>query len=224
MVAATTAMRIGTADVVSSTAEGGEVRCTLGRVTEGLGVDSASPFWGLDGFVSLPNASTSDSAPQAIYLQDANRRYVLGVRDNRFSSQVGELDPGDRAIVTDGEARVLVKQVRDAVVLYTVNQPIDKTMMVELSGADGTITLTNGKSFLVLKDDSITLGVGNAQLSLHADGTIQLDGGTFVCATAGGQLGTMAPMAPPMPPGASSILFGPTGVAGVPSSKWTIIP
>jgi len=216
--------RVGVADVLSSTADEGEVRCSLGYQSDGRGVDATSPFWGLDGFIARPNDPNDDGSAQALYLQDANRRYVLGVRDNRFASLVGSMDPGDRCIVTDGEARAMVKQVRDAVVLYTVNQPVDATMMVELSGQDGTLTMTNGRSFLVMKDDSITLGVGNAQLSLHADGTVQIDGGTFVCATAGGQLGTMAPMSPPMPAPAASILYGPTGVAGVASTRWTIIP
>lgn len=221
--------RVGVADVLGTTADSGEVRCKLGYHFDETGIDNAAPAWGLDGFISRPSDPSSAGAAQAFFVQDANRRYVVSLRDNRFASKVGTLDPGDRAIVTDGEARVLLKQQRDAVVLYTENAPADKSMMVDLGGADGTIKITNGRCALTMFDDGVDAYIsltvsGGATLTMKSDGTVSLDGAYFNCATGGGRLGVLAPQVPGPPAPAGSIVYGPTGMAAVASTSWTVTP
>lgn len=229
MTAATTDQRTGVADILQSTAEDGEIRCTLGYLYDGRGIGQAEPVWGVDGFVSRPNAQTADGAAMAFYLQGANHKYILATRDNRFADKVGTLDAGDRAIITDGEARVLVKKERDAVVLYTVNQKVDQSMMVDMGGVDGATKIINGKCFFAMTDDginaSITLGIsGGSSMTLFEDGTVSINGAFFNCATPGGRLGVLSMTTPgPLAP-LGSILMGPSGMTGLPSTSWTVTP
>lgn len=215
----------GVADVLDSTAEGGEIRVKLGYSISGAGLADNCSWWGPDGFISRPNPPSDEGAPMAFWLQGANRRYVIASRDNRFAEQVGELDPGDRAIVTDGEARVLVKKERDAVVLLTKNASTGYSMMLDMSGTDGEIKIVNGKSFFRIEKDRISMGVsGGCTLTLGADGVVSIDGAFLNCATGGGRLGVLGPQIPGPPAPAGSVLYGPAGMAGVASTSWTIVP
>ena len=229
MAAGTIDARTGVLDVLSSTADDGEVRCKLGYALDSRGVSASSHAWGMDGFVSRPNDPTAEGAAMAFYLQDANRRYVLASKDNRFADKVGTMDPGDRAIVTDGEARIFVKQQRDAVSLYTVNQVVDQSMLFDMGGLEGKTKWTNGKCFIEMIDDgvkaSVSIGIsGGASITLFEDGTVSIDGAYFNCATGGGRLGVLAPQTPGPPAPLGSILFGPAGQVGVASAGWTVTP
>jgi len=204
--------RTGTADVLDSTADDGEVRVKLGYLANGEGIDHGAAVWGPDGFLSRPNVPDATECSQALYMQSANRRYCLGFRDNRYAPLVGNLEPGDRMIVTDGEARIAVKQSDDMVNLYTVNQKTDASMMVALDGANGELNLMNGKAYIRLGEDPsgascITLGIsGGASISLYEDGTVQIDGANFAAECAQVKLGILAP--PPPAPGLG-IQYGP---------------
>ena len=214
------------ADVLKSTAEDGEIRCTLGSSLTEFGLGDA-PVWGMDGFISRPNDPDADGACQAFYLADPEKR-ILAFYDPRFSDAVGSLDPGDRAIVTDGAARIFLKKARDAVVLYTESQPDDLSMMFDMSGEDGTLTIVIGNMYLKLgkdgdKKDVISLGInGGASLTLYADGTVRIDGKSFQCNTPSGQLGYTGSPDVILPIPLNSILAGATGVAAKPSTGWTV--
>lgn len=214
-----------TADILDSTAEDGEVRCSLGDYITDFGYSTDNPMWGPDGFIARPNDPTDDGACQAFYVQDANDRRIVATNDPRFTEQVGELEPGDRAIVTDGPPRVLVKQESQSVTLYTENMN-DETMMVSLDGLEGVISLLAGTSWIKMTAEKITLGVsGGGQVVIDKSG-VTVAGGQFVAATLGGCLGIIGvpPTATvPMQP-AQSILYGPVGPAGVPSLNWTVVP
>ena len=205
------------------------MRLKLGYVSSGDGIDATAIAWGPDGFISRPNDQDGTKAARAFYLRDANRKYVLSVSDNRYSLQVGDLLPGDRAIVTNGEARFLMKQASDAISLYTVNQKTDQSMMVSLDGQAGELNLLNGKAYITSGIDAqnkayIAIGVaGGACITLYEDGECKVDGARLNCKTAGGNLGLIPPDVAPVAP-AQSILYGPSGMAGVPSVNWTIFP
>lgn len=224
----TTDQTFGTADVLKSTAENGEVRAGLGYLSQGgEGIDAGAVCLGPDGFISRPNEPDADKAALAFYLKDANRKYVLGIRDNRYADKVGSLDPGDRAIVTNGEARVMVKQVDDSVTLYTVNKKVDSSMMVALDGSTGELNLLSGKANITVGEDEdgafIELKCGNASLALYEDGTIQINGATFTCATLKGSLGIISPQPPVLPVApANGIAYALGGLTA--SANWSVAP
>lgn len=209
-----------TADILQTTSEDGEVRCNLGDSRDGTGFVNSAAVWGLDGFISRPNDPTADGAAQGLYVVDGNQVRVVASRDNRFAAQVGALQPGDRAIVTDGDARIFVKQEDNAVILYTVSAKKQGNMMVRLGGSDGKLSLFCDSAWIEISDEEIVLSVAGSQLKLDKTG-VQIIGPHFHCDTGGGHLGTLGfGVAPPV--GVRSILVGPTALAGAPSAGWTV--
>lgn len=217
---------IGSADILTSALDdSGEVRLNLGDALTGEGISNDSSYWGIDGFVSRPNDATSTGAAQALYMVDGHQKRVLASRDNRWITGYGQLAAGDRAIVSDCEAKFLLKKDRSAVTLYTTNEQDDNnSMMVDVDGKNGIITIINAGSVLRMTKDEIVLAVsgGNASITLNGDGAVQITGKSFWAATSGVCLGTVGG-APPIP-GVMSALIGPVGLAGVPSTSVVIAP
>lgn len=214
-----------TADVLGSDAETGEIRCKLGDSATAEGYSTGAAIYGPDGFIGRPNPPSVDGgACQALYVQDGDDHKIVGTRDNRWVDKVGTMDPGDRAIVTDAEARVFVRQGRSAVVLYTLNVPADKSMMIDLGGIEGQLTVMNGGAIMTMKDDEIVLAVnGGGAIRISADG-VQITGACFQATTGAVQLGDLGGgIAPPQVPATSGVLWGPSpGTA--PSSKVFVAP
>lgn len=227
---------IGRADVFDSSCEKGEVRCSLGYRSQQVGTDDGACGWGPDGYLARPNVYDATAIPPdygnaiALYLKDGNRKHVLGFHDARFSKQAGNLQPGDRAIVTKGEVRFLMKQATQTVSLYAVNEKVDQSMMVSVGGKDGELLLLNGKAFLRMSTDvqgkaKITIGCGAASITLKEDGTIQLDGANFIAATQRGCLGLMSPQPPIVPPPVlNGIAYSAAGPVNAISANWTVAP
>jgi len=222
-----------TGDVLETEATDGEIRAKVGNAADGVGYFADAPFYSTDGFISRPNQpdANGDSC-QALYIQDGNGRIILGTRDNRYADKVGTLDDGDRAIVTKGEARLLVKRATDAVVIMTKDKTTGKTMLQSLSGDAGEFQVFVGNCWLRITNDSISMsagdGVKSSLLMINANG-IHMLGGSFNCGMAGGHFGYIVPpiagapgIQPPL--GVNSVVIGPTGLAGVASTKWTFSP
>lgn len=161
-----------TADVLSVDTSQGEVRLTVGDAVRGRGRYADLPQYGPDGFIGIPNVpSANGDAAQAFYAVDGYGRIVLGTRDNRFASKIGTGSPGDRMIVTDGEARFLIKQETDSVSIYTINQKTGQSMMVNLNGEDGVVTITNGGAITTMVDDEIVMAVdGGGAIRMYSGG------------------------------------------------------
>lgn len=215
--------RFNVADILATETADGEVRCNLGYSDSGKGIGAGEAMWfGSDGFVGRPNDPDEDGACMAWFFADGNDKRILAVRDNRWSDKVGELEPGDRAIISSGEARLLLKVGNDSITLYTESQPDQQSMMVALSGEDGEITISCAGSWIKMSNDSIVMGVkgGKAMLTIDENG-VQVDGNQFRCATLSGHLGVISPLVPP-PVGLMSIVAGPIGIIGVGSPKWTV--
>ena len=209
---------LSTADVLATTIEDGEVRCNIGDSVESIGLGAEVAPWGIDGFVARPNDPDEEGACQAVYWSDGQNKRIVARRDNRFVSFVGALEPGDRAIVSNSTARLFLKKERDALVLYTESQPDgNQAMLVDLDGSTGTVLLSCAGSWIKLSNDSIQLGAagGKTIVTIDADG-VQIDGASFVCATATGSLGVPLPTPPP----AQAILYG--AAPGAPSKSWTV--
>ncbi len=222
----TTSNRFNVADILATETCGGEVRANIGFSDTGKGIGAnEAMWWGSDGFISRPNDPDDDGACMAWFFADGNDRRLLAYRDNRFADKVGELEPGDRAIISSGEARFFLKTGNDSVTLYTESQVDDgQSMMVSLEGSTGEITISTAGAFIKMKNDEITIGVAGGKTIVTIDESgVQIDGNQFRCATKSGHLGILGPQVAPLV-GANSILGGLTGLAAVPSTAWTVAP
>ena len=220
-----------TADILTSTIENGQITLTLGDCNEDEGFVAAwskqCAIMGIDGFYSVPIDYDKNGSAQAVYYNDGKRDLIIGYADNRYIDNVGDLEPGDRAITTKNSARIFIKDKQESVTLYAeaaTLPPEESSMMVHLDGQDGSISMSVGGSVLKMDKDEIrlTAGGGAALFVINEQG-VQINGKFFICDTAGGCLGTIGPQIPPVKT-VMGILVGPSGVAGAPAANWTISP
>lgn len=211
---------IGFADVLAVTTDGGEVRIRIGDAVLQQGFGEGIPAYGPDGFIGVQNLPTEDGkSAQLMYVQDGNRKICIGSRDNRFKEKIGTGKPGDRMIITDGEARFMIKQERDAVTLYTVNQDADKSMMLDLDGSAGQALWLNAEAFIRLMKDEIVLAVnGGGAIRISKDG-VQVTGGSFQAVCGAVQLGDMGGGIAPPPTPASAVAITVAGPVNTVSTK-----
>ena len=214
-----------TADILNLTTDDGELRVDLGDIRTGAGISSESPVWQFDGFVSVPNEPDTDTkeSARALYFIDGDEKIVIGTYDARFAEKVGELKAGDRMMFGKGEQRFLLKQDTESATMYTVNKNTGSSQIITANGKDGVNMFVNGNTLIQQEDDKIILAVnGGAWIEINKDGII-IGGKSCTIACPKGQLGAPAPGVV-LPPGASSIIFGPAGIVGVASANWTVSP
>ncbi len=210
-----------TADILGTSVENGEAAYDLGDVRDDVGIAVEATSWGLDGFVSLPNDPADGECARALYLVDGDEKIVIGSKDARYSDKVGTLEAGDRAIVSAGNQRFLMKQGNESVTLYTVNQDTGNSMMVSLSGADGVNTMVNGNSVVTQEDEKIVLAVnGGGYLEINKDGVF-IQGKMFVATAGRGHLGVEPPSTVAASQGIGLGVPGTTPVT-VCSTNWTV--
>lgn len=170
-----------TDDVLSSETTGGEVRCKLGDAATGRGKYVDVPMYcNGPAFVSVPNAPSPDGgACQAHSTKEGDERQILGMRDNRFASKVGALSEGDAAIISDCEARVILRKADSSIILMSQNQATGHTMHVAIAGQSGAIQIAVGAAIIQVTEDAagaeIMLGVsGGGSLVINKDGVTVL--------------------------------------------------
>lgn len=159
------------ADIVTSSVVDGDVRFNLGDATKGTGVDADSPFFGIDGVVSMPNDADGDGAADCFYFITGNQKVGLGTRDRRYLNKVGALKAGDRVIFSKGAARILLKNADDLVAIYTEAQSDGTSQIIANSGKEGKIFLSRGL-------DKVEMGDGRIELSINGGPGIVLDKAT----------------------------------------------
>lgn len=151
---------IDTGDVVLSTAENGQIRVNLGDVDKQTGYGVSVPAWGPDGYLARPNDS-GEGAARALYLTDGNNKRAFAFSDNRFAKQAGTLDPGDRMIVSSGDARFYLRNEDNRIGFYTEAQsdpPVGgKGMLFDMSGKDGVIQIRCGGCSITLDGQKGTI-------------------------------------------------------------------
>lgn len=205
--------------------DSGEIRVKIGDSARDIGAYDGASWWGTPGFIARPKSPDSDGACQAIVNIEGSNVRIVGQRDNRLTSKYGQLAEGDSAIVGYGNAALIVKDASDSVSLVTANHASnDETMIVQLNGQKGELTVMigggSGTSMLKIKSGRIVLAVDNGgSITIDSQG-VHITGNTFDCATGGGNLGVLGPIAPPA--GVFSILAGPSGDAAQPSTKWVV--
>lgn len=227
-------------DLLVSSVEDGRITVSLGDArydegeTEGFAFDCQSVAT-TDGFYSVPAVADEFGAPQAFSYSFGNETFVFGTWDNRSISNAGNLQPGDRAIVTKGPTRLLVKDSSNSISMVTkaadLKEEKDSSgavltdMGISLLGdnnGESSINLSLGTSLVQVTKDEIILMAGKTQLIINEKG-VSINGDNFMCNTGGGNLGNIAPATPPLP-GVNAVLYGPLGQAGVASISWTIKP
>jgi len=153
-------MDIDIADLTLTVTESGEIRVNVGDKATGKGFGAAVPLFGADGFVGAPNADDDAGCAQAIQLTQGNLRLAFAPRDNRYSDKAGALQPGDRAIVSDCDARLKLSQSGNSIALFSTN------MGLALDGAGGNINLSNGPTAVTVGSTGFTISWSGSGVSL----------------------------------------------------------
>jgi hypothetical protein len=197
-------------DVVGiDVAPNGAVRLRVGDAFNEEGYSADTPVYGLPNVVSVPLPPENGEAAQAMCVENGVRRRIVAMRDNRIASKGGSLQPGDTAIYTDGEAKVLVKRDSDSVALYTVGADSGNSMMVTVDGANDQILLHTGGAFIKVGQDEIVLAVnGGGALRLSKDG-LHFQGNNAEVKASTIKMGGNIPPGPVVPTQAAAV-----GVAG----------
>jgi len=209
------------ADIVrSDVTDAGEVRANIGDSITGTGYGAQTPMWTPDGYIARPNDPDANGAARALYVVDGSAKRIVGVRDSRYASKVGAMEPGDRAIVSDCAARILLKKGNSAITLVSENQQDgDSTMLLDLNGVAGHALIVNGGSYIEIKKDSIVLSAGGSMISVDSTG-VAIFGPHTGLNTKSGNLGVINGAAPIAP--AASVMVGASGIAAVPAPFWTV--
>jgi hypothetical protein len=133
--------RFDVGDLTLSTTEEGEVRCNIGDQATGTGFAAGAAMWGVDGFMSCPNQPTTGGNAECIYMTEGQQRRILCTRDRRnLTNAGGALSPGDRAIVSAGEAWFRLTNASDRIQIRTMGPAGE--MMIDMNATTGTITLS----------------------------------------------------------------------------------
>lgn len=200
-------------DILLSTSRNGEILANVGEVVNGVGVGSDVAVWGVAGFISMPDTPSEGGAAQALCLVDGMTKRIIATRDSRLCEKVGEMLPGDCAMVGGGAARILCKKATDTIAIYTETSD-GTSMMLSLDGSAGQAMLAVGKSYIQMTDGEIVISVGANLIKLDQD-TILAFGKVFQAAAGAVMLGNFAIV--PLPINAA--IKGTTGAGGTPSSS-----
>lgn len=183
--------------------------------------------WQHYGFASrMPKPEPGKRAAQVILLRTGDYDIALASQDLRGLELYGELGYGEVAIYSAGEdgkgqARGLWKN-DGSISLYTKkgNTKDGVGMMVQLDAQDGAIRAINPDGHGIIIDaDGVVITSKKASLRLGSDGAVKL------IATKQAQVdGTSVLIGSKGVVGANSAIAGPTGLAGVASTKVIIDP
>lgn len=174
------------------------------------------------GFTSrMPRPDPGKTAAQVVVLCTGSRDIAIASQDLRGLELYGSLDYGEVAIYSAGEdgkgqARITLKK-NGSVNLYTRKGNVDTGagMLIQIDAIAGKLTMINDKGYgLVVDQDGVKMTAGDAGLAINGDGSIkmigkskvQIDGSSIL-------LGSKAA------PVVNAALVGPTGLAGVASTK-----
>jgi len=213
-------------DVVTSSAERGQIRVNIGDVDKQTGYGVSLPVWGPDGYLAMPN-DPGNGAARAFYFKDGTNARALAFSDNRFTEQAGTLKPGDRMIVSDSPARFYLRKADARLGFYTEAEsdpPVGgKGMLVDLSGKDGVIQLRAGGCSITLDGQKGTITLcaagpsGAATLVLDSTKGVQLLSGIVNVDAPMVTLGLTSAGTRPGVPGVDTVVAGATGQTAIPA-------
>jgi hypothetical protein len=141
-------------DILYSAVDDDQPQLKVGDAATGKGVGQNVSFLASDGFVSQPLApDDTGAAAQGLVLTLGNDRFVIASIDGRYFGRAGSLSPGDRAIVSNCDACLLLSMAGNSVALQSTN------MAVTLDGAGGHVTAQNGNTTMQLGATSGSMSV-----------------------------------------------------------------
>lgn len=155
-------MEISIVDCTLCLDASGEPRLNLGDVNTGVGFAQSVPMFAAgDGFIGVPNGPDGGTgAPQALMMTQGLYRYAMAVRDPRLVGKVGALAEGDRAIVSNCDAGLLLTKAANKIQLLAVTQQMEVTV----DAAAGTITLKVPNAFITVGAGGIDAQFDNGEV------------------------------------------------------------
>jgi hypothetical protein len=155
-------------DILYSAVDDGEPQLKVGDAATGKGVGQNVSFFASDGFVSQPiPPDSTGAAAQGLVATLGNDRFVVASIDGRYFGKAGSLSPGDRAIVSNCDACLLLSMSGNLIALKSTS------MAVTLDGAGGNITATNGSTTMQIGASSGSMGVsGGGSVSVSSTNAV----------------------------------------------------
>jgi hypothetical protein len=205
--------------------DSGELRVNIGDSLTEEGETLGSSLWAADGFFGRPVDPDERGACRALYHVEGNQQRVIATKDNRFVAAYFDLEPGDRAIVTDGSPKFFIKAATQQIALYTENAgDSGSPMTVSLNGETGTIDITTSEGSTVasiqMKPNEINIVGGGCCINMK-DGILSLFAEYLNLSAGKGNLGVIGGI---VPPATSAIIYGTSGMTGLPSANWVVAP
>ena len=149
-------------DIINAESTDGEIRCDLGDAERNQTRAKDAPVYSSAFLVGTPAPPSNGEAAQALWDWDGNDPVISGIRDNRYVSKLGTIQPGSWGIVTDSNALVKCVHDSDLIALQSQGQNSGQTQLIACDGESDSNLIRNGLASMVMEQDSITLSVGNS--------------------------------------------------------------
>lgn len=192
----------------------GLITAQTGDVVAKFANADVSEWWQHVGFASRPAVPTAGSAScQGVAIKRGDNDAIVATRDARGTSIYGSLSDGEACVYAPGaQGRVLLK-ADGSVSLYTTSDNTSSGQSVILKVSPSAVAIGTPWGAITMDSNGIKLGAqGGAGIQLGADGTVTIIGTSV--ALNGGSVSLGANATP-----VNSVLFGPTGMAAVPSTS-----
>ena len=209
---------------------------TLGNAASGEIYSTNAMLYGLPGLLSIPvgpgsydnsgnfdASNTSVTACQAVSYFKDDQCIVLATRDTRTQTLAGQLNAGETCLYSQiGQGRVILK-ADGSINLYTAANANATAMCLSMDPNSDSISLVNSKGYgIIINENGVTITTGSANpggsavqlnssdgsINITATGPLAMDGTAI---NLGYQVGAELPL--------NAALVGPTGIAGVASTK-----
>ncbi len=144
------------------------VTCTLRYAGETDGQDElAAEVWCQYGFTSRPAAPSDSGKCQALTVDAAGKRIVVGSRDLRGADSHGALNAGDVAMWSTGKNSIRCN-ADGSIAIHQIGESIDSGLSIE---KDGTILIFNEWGTIELGKDGfkVLTASGTSSLELAPD-------------------------------------------------------
>ncbi|NUP13744.1 MAG: hypothetical protein HOW73_47515 [Polyangiaceae bacterium] len=201
----------------------GEIRIKLGNSNaQSAAAPQNVPVYGIDGFYSKPNKPDAKGSAFCLYDPSGSGR-VVASKDNRLTEFYGQMDDGDKAIITRNGSRVFIKDDGRSVSI-TVKTDDGLDLVAQLNGKKKTWSVVVGdgadSSWFTQAPAKIYMGVsGGGALKIDKKG-VTINGEKFEANVGKVFLAMAEPSGTaPLIDGVNACCVGPSGMTAAPSTK-----
>jgi hypothetical protein len=134
-------------DLLYDAGQDDEPRLKVGDQASGAGVGQDCAYLATDGFVSMPNGpDAAGGCATAVCWTPGDDRIVIACADGRYNGKAGTLGAGDRAIVSNCDAALLLQRAANKISLLALLQQLSITLdagtnKITISTPNGGISL-----------------------------------------------------------------------------------